>query len=138
MQSKLLLTSCGTLFRSSDLGKTHSFWEEIRQAVHDAGLPERVIEIMTDPGFSLEDRSGWYALREACFDRFDLWDAVGGVVAKIVNAQYCPAKTRSSDPAKIDARVEELRREGIVHIDPMFTDSELAEVQDYLRKRAYA
>jgi hypothetical protein len=117
------------------LGDDPALLAEVRAEVAHLGLPEDAARLLTDPDFSIEDRGKYHGLIRALHQRYDTWDAAGGVIAKIVTAQYYRYQPRSADPDLARRRADALRREGIVPLGQLLSPQQIAEVQEYFLSR---
>jgi hypothetical protein len=116
------------------LGDDPALLTEVWADVARLTLPPAAARILTDANFSVEDREKYHGLIKA-LPGFDTWDDAGGIIAKIITAQYIRCRPRSADPDLARRRAETLRREGIVKLGTLLSPTQMAEVQDYLFRR---
>ena len=116
------------------LGDSPELLAEVRAEVARLNLPPAAARLLTDPDFSIEDRGKYHGLIKAQ-PGYHTWDAAGGVIAKIINAQYHRYVPRSADPGLARQRAETLRREGIVKLGTLLSPQQIAEVQEYFLSR---
>jgi len=114
------------------LKDTPGLLEELRADFATSGLPAEAGRVLLDPDFSLEDRVKYYQLLQACTALY--WDRAGALVSKIINAQYLTYKPRSGDPVRAKRYADELRREGLVRLDPLLTPTQLKEAQTFIHR----
>ena len=107
--------------------------EAVKAEIERQNLPKELAEIFLDPSFSFEDRAKYMRLSQVANP--PLWAPTAKVVAALVNAQYLKYAPRSNDVAKAKEDAETLRREGVIQLGRPFTDTQVAEIQDYFLKR---
>jgi len=96
-------------------------------------LPEAVTRILTDPEFSVEDRSKYMKLFQ--FVSPELYDRTAPILATIINRQYIRYRPRHPDQELIRRQAATLHSEGVLHLGPVFDDRQVREIQDYFLKR---
>jgi hypothetical protein len=117
------------------LGDNPELLAEMRADVARLGLPDDAARLLCDPDFSIEDRNKYHGVIRALLERYDMWDAAGGIVSKIITAQYHRYQPRSADSDLACQRAETLRRDGIVHLGKLLSPQQIAEVQRFFLDR---
>jgi hypothetical protein len=116
------------------LGDSPDLLVEVKAEAARLGLSPAAIAAITDPNFSIEDRSRYSEFIKT-LPGPATWDAVGGIIAKIMDSQYHRYRFRSADPDLARRRADTLRREGIVKLGTLLSPPQIAEVQDYFLRR---
>jgi hypothetical protein len=105
----------------------------VQEAVQKAQLPAAVSRILTDPQFSIEDRSKYMKLFPV--GPPELYTGIAPVIAMIINRQYIQYQPRHPNQELMRRQAETLRSEGILPLGRVFDDRQVREIQDYFLKR---
>lgn len=111
---------------------TEGLCAELEKLAEEQKTPEAIRKIILDPEFSIEDRSRYRALLRLSAEN---WTAAANLISHIVERQYVSYKPSCKNEAYVEQIASELHKRGVVRLQPLLSNVQVQEIQQYFLDR---